>query len=66
MTVDSIQHWFVEGQNSGGYTNAKQTPIQNQRDSTNYVSMGNIGNTPGMSSETSYNAAYNARWNASI
>lgn len=61
MTVDSIQHWFVEGQNSGGYTNAKHTPIQNQRDSTNYVSMGNVGNTPGMSSETSYDAAYNAR-----
>ena len=61
MTVDSIQHWFVEGQNSGGYTNAKHTPIQNQRDTTNYVSMGNIGNTPGMSNETSYDAAYNAR-----
>ena len=23
--------------------------------------MGNVGNTPGMSSETSYDAAYNAR-----
>mgnify|MGYP001171675412 CR=1 FL=1 len=61
MTVDGPGHLFMEGQNSGGYTNTKQTPIYNQRDSTNYNSMGNVGNAPGLSNATDYGAAYNAR-----
>ena len=61
MTVDGPGHLFMEGQNSGGYTNAKQRPIYNQRDSTNYNSMGNVGNAPGLSNATDYGAAYNAR-----
>ncbi len=61
MTIDGKGHLFMEGQNSGGYTNAKQTPTYNQRDSTNYNSMGNVGNVPGLSNATDYGAAYNAR-----
>ena len=52
---------FVQNQNNGGYENASYQPIQNQRDSTNYQSMGNVGGGVGTSNATDYTSAYNAR-----
>lgn len=60
-TIDAKNNMFVQNQNNGGYENARYQPIENQRDSTNYQSMGNVGGGVGTSNATDYTSAYNAR-----
>jgi hypothetical protein len=56
-------HLNVEGQTNGGYLVNKQTPIENQRDTTNTSYTGNSGGMGAQTGNAVYNAAYNQRNN---
>lgn len=60
MTEQRKNHMFVGNQKDAGHTVNKQTPVYQQRDTTNVHYVGTMGNTAGTSNITSYTSAYNA------
>ena len=60
MTEGRKNHMFVGNQRDAGHQVNKQTPVQQQRDTTNIHYVGTMGNTAGTSNMTSYTSAYNA------
>jgi hypothetical protein len=66
MTEHGTGHHFVgnqsylQNQKEAGYFTNKNTPVFQQRDTTNRDHVGNMGNTGGTSNPLRYDAAYNA------